>query len=82
MKRLIAMSVMAVALCACSTAKKVSADYENVIPLPQEITVVHEPFYYKKEYTHSLSGRGCFIEKECGVSCRLYKGIDRKATVS
>ena len=26
MKRLIAMSVMAVALCACSTAKKVSAD--------------------------------------------------------
>ena len=55
MKRLIAMSVMAVALCACSTAKKVSADYENVIPLPQEITVVHEPPFIIKKNTRILS---------------------------
>ena len=58
MKRLIAMSVMAVALCACSTAKKVSADYENVIPLPQEITVVHEPPFIIKKNTRILYPEG------------------------
>lgn len=65
MKRLIAMSVMAVALCACSTAKKVSADYENVIPLPQEITVVHEPPFIIKKNTRILYPEGMLIEKEC-----------------
>ena len=64
MKRLIAMSVMAVALCACSTAKKVSADYENVIPLPQEITVVHEPPFIIKKNTRILYPEGDALLKK------------------
>ena len=64
MKRLIAMSVMAVALCACSTAKKVSAGYENVIPLPQEITVVHEPPFIIKKNTRILYPEGGALLKK------------------